>query len=78
MDIFGQGFQEVHSLLHTTDTPRIQPGGHQDVPMATSQRPLCHEKASEGDQGEHDDNVLCADIPEVFWAAGGGKNKIPK
>lgn len=46
--------------------------------MATRQRPRCHEKASEGDQGEHDDNVFCADIPEVSWAAVGGKNKMAK
>lgn len=46
MDIFRQGIQEVHNLLHTTtNIPRIQPGGHQDAPMATRQRPLCHEKA---------------------------------
>lgn len=43
--------------------------------MATRQRPLCHEKASEGDQGEHEDNVLCADIPEVSRAAVGGKEQ---
>lgn len=78
VDTSRQGFQEAHSLLHTTNTTRVQPGGHQDAPMATRQGAFCYEKASERDPGSTMTMSSVADIPKVSWAAVGGKNKMPK